>query len=50
MVLNSGEFFTTDFDPNNHYPDNIKIIEKWKAEKVWTAVILDADNNGYLYL
>lgn len=50
VVLNSGEFFTTDFDPNNHYPDNIKIIEKWKAEKVWTAVILDADNNGYLYL
>ena len=50
VVLNSGEYFTTDFDPNNHYPDNIKIIEKWKAEKVWTAVILDADNNGYLYL
>ncbi len=50
VVLADGNYFTTDFDPNNHFPDNIRIIEKWKAGKVWTAVLFDADNNGYPYL
>ncbi len=50
VVLRDGNYFTTDFDPNNHFPDNIRIIEKWKADKVWTAVLFDADNNGYPYL
>ena len=50
VVLQDGTFFTTDFDPNNHFPDNIRILEKWRADKVWTAVLFDADNNGYPYL
>ena len=50
VVLNDGTFFTTDFDPNNHFPDNMRIIEKWQADKAWTAVLFDADNNGNLYL
>ncbi len=50
VVLEGGDFFTTDFDSNNHFPDNIRIIEKWQANKVWTAVLYDADNNGYPYL
>ena len=39
VVLEGGDFFTTDFDSNNHFPDNIRIIEKWQAKKVWTAVL-----------
>ncbi len=50
VVLDNGEFYITDFDANNHYEDNIAFIEKWKPGKVWTAVVLDADNNGYPYL
>lgn len=50
VVLQDGAFFTTDFDPNNHFPDNIRVLEKWQADKVWTAVLFDADNNGYPYL
>ena len=50
VVLRDGTYFTTDFDPNNHFPDNIRIIEKWMADKVWTTVLFDADNNGYPYL
>ena len=50
VVLDNGEFYITNFDANNHYEDNILRIEKWQPEKVWTAVVVDADNGGYRYL
>ncbi|WP_308260482.1 DNA gyrase/topoisomerase IV subunit A [Prevotella sp.] len=50
VVLDDGNFYISTFDANNHYEDNIKIIEKWDPDKVWTAVLLDADNSGNLYL
>ena len=50
VVLRDGEFYITDFDANNHYEDNILRIEKWKRNKVWTAVLFDADNQGYPYV
>jgi len=45
-----GEFYITNFDASNHYEDNILRIEKFDADKPWTAVIFDADNQGYPYL
>ena len=50
VVLDNGEFYITNFDANNHYEPNIRLIEKWDPEKVWTAVLLDADQQGYAYL
>ena len=50
VVLDNNEFYITDFDQNNHYEDNIRIIEKWRPDKVWTAVLFDADNSGYAYI
>lgn len=50
VVLDNGEFYTTDFDANNHYEDNIRLIEKFDADKVWTAVLYDADQNNYPYI
>ena len=50
VVLEGGEFYISNFDTNNHYESNIRIVEKWKPEKVWSAVLLDADQQGYLYL
>ena len=50
VVLDNGEFYTTNFDAANHYEDNIFRIEKFDPEKPWTAVVYDADNNGYPYL
>ena len=50
VVLNNGEFYTTNFDTANHYEDNILYIEKFDSEKPWTAVVYDADNQGYPYL
>lgn len=49
-MLSGGNYYITDFDLNNHFEDNISLIEKYDAHKVWTAVLLDADNNGYPYL
>lgn len=50
VVLDDGDFYISNFDANNHYEDNIKIIEKWDEHKVWSAVLFDADNEGYPYL
>ena len=50
VVLSNGEFYITSADPNNHFEQNILRIEKWDINKVWTAVVLDADNNGFAYL
>ena len=49
VVLSNGDFYVTTFDPNNHFEDNILRIEKYNPEKVWTAVLYDADNDGYAY-
>ncbi len=50
VILDNGEFYISNFDANNHYEDNIKIIEKWDSTKIWTAVLFDADNQGYPYI
>lgn len=50
VVLDNGEFYTTNFDANNHYEPNILRLEKWDDRKVWTAVLHDADNSGLPYL
>ena len=50
VVLDNGDFYITDFDASNHYEDNIMRLEKFDADKVWTAVVYDADNQGYPYL
>ena len=50
VVLDNGEFYITNFDANNHYETNIQRIEKWHPHKVWTAVLYDADNEGYPYV
>ena len=50
VVLDNGEFYITNFDVNNHYEDNILRLEKWDEHKVWTAILYDADNEGYPYI
>ena len=50
VVLKNGEFYLTNFDLNNHYEENILRIEKFEADKIWTCVLFDADNQGYPYL
>ena len=50
VVLDNGDFYLTNFDLNNHFESNILRIEKYSANKVWTAILFDADNQGYPYL
>ena len=50
VVMENGEFYTTNFDLNNHYEPGIRIIEKYAANKVWSAALFDADQQGYPYL
>ena len=50
VVLDNGEFYITNFDANNHYEDNIIRLEKWDEHKIWTAILYDADNQGYPYI
>ena len=51
VVLENGDFYTTNFDPNNHYESTgLLRVEKFDETKVWTAVLYDADNDNNLYL
>lgn len=50
VIMENGEFYTTNFDLNNHYEPGIRIIEKFDANKVWSAALYDADQQGYPYL
>jgi len=50
VVLKNGDFYLTNFDVNNHYEADILRIEKFDADKVWSAVLYDADNQGYPYV
>jgi len=50
VMLEGGEYYLTTFDPNNHYDGNIWRIEKYDAEKVWTACLFDADQQGFPYI
>ncbi len=51
VVLENGDFYTTNFDVNNHYePTGILLVEKFDEQKVWSAVLFDADQQGFVYV
>jgi topoisomerase-4 subunit A len=50
VVESNGDYYTTNFDVNNHYEPDMLVIEKYDPSKVWTAVLFDQDQNGYPYL
>lgn len=49
VILDNGEYYTSNYDISNHYEDNILRIEKFNPEKVWTAILFDADQ-GFTYI
>ena len=51
VMLENGQFYTTTFDINNHYePTGLLRVEKYDENKVWTAVLFDADQQGFPYV
>jgi len=47
VITKSGNFRTTNFDLSNHFEDDVQIIEKFRAEKIWSAAYFDAEQNYY---
>lgn len=47
VILQNGDFYTTNFDLSNHYEPNILNIEKFDPHKVWTVALYDADQKYY---
>ena len=43
VINNKGEFFTTNFDLSNHYEPNMLVIQKFKPQRLWTAIYYDAE-------
>ena len=50
VITKNGHYRTTNFDLSNHYEDNIRVIERFKIDKIWTAALYDADQQGFPYL
>ena len=49
VVYRNGEYCTTNFDLTNHYREDIMIIEKFDAHKIWSVALFDADQ-GFDYI
>ncbi len=50
VIMANGEYYTTEPDANCHFDHDILRIEKFDPSKVWTAVLFDASQKGFLYL
>ncbi len=49
VITKNGEYYTTNFDLNNHYENDLLRIEKFDTEKVWSVALFDAEQ-GYPYI
>ena len=47
VITKNGFFRTSGFDLSNHYEENFLVIEKFRAEKVYSAVYWDHEQNFY---
>ena len=50
VILKGGDYYLSGFDANVHFEDNIDRLEKYEADKVWSCILYDADNQGYPYV
>lgn len=49
VLCKNGDYYTTSFDLNNHYDNDLIKIEKFDSEKVWSVALFDADQ-GFPYI
>ena len=47
IVSAKGEYYTSNFDLNNHYEKDILVIEKFDSNKVWSVALWDAEQKFY---
>jgi topoisomerase-4 subunit A len=50
VIEDTGEFYTTNFDSGNHYQGQIRKIEKFDPNKIWSVALYDEDQQGFPYL
>jgi topoisomerase-4 subunit A len=50
VVQENGEYYTTNFDSSNHYQEQIKVIEQFDPEKIWSVALFDEDQQGHPYI
>lgn len=51
VILDNGKYYTTTFDTSNHYEaTELLRVEKFDDQKVWSAVLYDADQQGFPYV
>ena len=50
VIRNNGEFYLSPIDLNNHYEEDILVIEKYDPAKVWTAILYDASQQNLPYV
>ena len=50
VILKNGDYYLSGFDVNVHFEDNVVHLEKYDADKVWSCVLFDADNQAYPYV
>lgn len=50
VIRNNGEFYLSPVDLNNHYEDDLMVIEKYDPSKVWSAALYDASQQDYPYI
>ena len=49
-IRKNGEFDVMPVDLNNHYDDDLMVIEKFDPGKVWSAALYDASQQRYPYV
>ncbi|MCM1035672.1 MAG: DNA gyrase/topoisomerase IV subunit A [Paludibacter sp.] len=47
VIARNGEYYTTSFDLTAHFEDNILRIEKYDADKIWSAALWDGEQKYY---
>ena len=50
VILKNGDFYLSPIDLNNHYEEDILVIEKYDPMKVWSAALYDASQQNYPYV
>jgi topoisomerase-4 subunit A len=47
VMTKSGKYRISSFELSNHYEDDIWVIEKFNAEKIFSAIVYDAEQEFY---
>lgn len=50
VICKNGDYYTTSFELENHYDEDILRIEKFNPHKTWTVALFDADQQNLPYL